>query len=382
MNQVFILGVVSFFVDISTEMVYPILPLFLTAALKANVAMLGIIEGFAESIASILKVVSGYLSDRLQKRKFLAILGYGFSWFGKIFFLLATTWQYVFTGRLVDRIGKGVRTAPRDALIADHSPQNKRGFAYGVHRALDSLGAFAGVALLLFFVSTDSFNISDIGQYKKIFAISIIPAFIGWILLFTIKDKPAIQKKQTGINLPLKTLPKRLKMFLAFTFIFALGNSSNQFLLLKIQQETGSSVMMLVAYLIFNCIYAVGSIPCGKISDMMGQKFVLIAGYLVYGIVYWLFAAGGNIAFYMSALGLYGFYMALTDGVEKSLVSQIAPDELKGSMLGLHATLVGLGLLPASIITGFLWQTFGAAVAFGFGGSLGIFAAVGLFFIL
>jgi len=344
--------------------------------------MLGIIEGFAESIASILKVVSGYLSDRLQKRKFLAILGYGFSWFGKIFFLLATTWQYVFTGRLVDRIGKGVRTAPRDALIADHSPQNKRGFAYGVHRALDSLGAFAGVALLLFFVSTDSFNISDIGQYKKIFAISIIPAFIGWILLFTIKDKPAIQKKQTGINLPLKTLPKRLKMFLAFTFIFALGNSSNQFLLLKIQQETGSSVMMLVAYLIFNCIYAVGSIPCGKISDMMGQKFVLIAGYLVYGIVYWLFAAGGNIAFYMSALGLYGFYMALTDGVEKSLVSQIAPDELKGSMLGLHATLVGLGLLPASIITGFLWQTFGAAVAFGFGGSLGIFAAVGLFFIL
>ncbi|HPP66858.1 MAG TPA: MFS transporter [bacterium] len=382
MNQVFILGVVSFFVDISTEMVYPILPLFLTAALKANVAMLGIIEGFAESIASILKVVSGYLSDRLQKRKFLAILGYGFSWFGKIFFLLATTWQYVFTGRLVDRIGKGVRTAPRDALIADHSPQNKRGFAYGVHRALDSLGAFAGVALLLFFVSTDSFNISDIGQYKKIFAISIIPAFIGWILLFTIKDKPAIQKKQTGINLPLKTLPKRLKMFLAFTFIFALGNSSNQFLLLKIQQETGSSVMMLVAYLIFNCIYAVGSIPCGKISDMMGQKFVLIAGYLVYGIVYWLFAAGGNIAFYMSALGLYGFYMALTDGVEKSLVSQIAPEELKGSMLGLHATLVGLGLLPASIITGFLWQTFGAAVAFGFGGSLGIFAAVGLFFIL
>ena len=201
-------------------------------------------------------------------------------------------------------------------------------------------------------------------------------------MLFTIKDKPAIQKKQTGINLPLKTLPKRLKMFLAFTFIFALGNSSNQFLLLKIQQETGSSVMMLVAYLIFNCIYAVGSIPCGKISDMMGQKFVLIAGYLVYGIVYWLFAAGGNIAFYMSALGLYGFYMALTDGVEKSLVSQIAPEELKGSMLGLHATLVGLGLLPASIITGFLWQTFGAAVAFGFGGSLGIFAAVGLFFIL
>ncbi len=247
---------------------------------------------------------------------------------------------------------------------------------------MDTLGAFAGVALVLFIISRDSFNFSGAVHYKKIFAISIIPAVIGWLLLFTVKDKPAVSKKQTKMNLSFGSLPSKLKMYLVFTFLFALGNSSNQFILLKIQQETGSLVFMLVAYLIFNFVYATGSIPCGRISDIIGQKSVLITGYLVYGIVYWLLAKGGNTSFYLFVSGLYGFYMALTEGVEKSLVSQLAPKEIRGSLLGLHATLTGLGLLPASVITGFLWQTFGPQVAFGFGGTLGFIAAIGLFFIL
>jgi len=382
MVQVIILGIVSFFVDISTEMVYPILPVFLTVALNANLTILGTIEGIAESIASILKVFSGYISDKFQKRKPLAIFGYGFSWFGKIFFIIATGWQYVFTGRLLDRIGKGIRTAPRDALIADYSNQEKRGFAYGIHRAMDTLGAFLGVALVLLIISRGSFDFSNAAHYKKIFALSIIPAVIGWLLLFTIKDKPIISKQPAKMKISFKYLPVKLKMFLVFTFLFALGNSSNQFILLKIQKETGSLIIMLVAYLIFNLVYAVGSIPCGKISDIIGQKYVLITGYLVYGVVYWLLAIGGSIPFYMIVSGLYGFYMALTEGVEKSLVSQLAPLELRGSLLGLHATLVGFGLLPASIITGFLWQTFSPQVAFGFGGTLGFLAAIGLFCIL
>lgn len=382
MIQVFILGLVSFFVDISSEIIYPLLPVFLTGALKANVAILGIIEGIAESIASILKVFSGYLSDKFQRRKFLAIFGYAFSWFGKIFFVLATSWQYVFTGRLLDRIGKGIRTAPRDALIADHSHQKKRGFAYGIHRSMDTLGAFIGVGVVFFIISRGSFDFSNAFHYKKIFIISIIPAIIGWLVLFTVKDKPAVSKKETGINLSFKKLPKKLKMFLAFTFIFALGNSSNQFILLRIQRETGSIVIMLVAYLVFNFVYAVGSIPCGKLSDAIGHKYVLINGYLVYGIAYWLLAKGGSVSFYMLVSGLYGFYMALTEGVEKSLISQLAPSEVRGSLLGLHSTLTGLGLLPASVITGLLWQTFGPLTAFGLGGTLGIIAAVGLFFIL
>jgi MFS family permease len=383
MIQIIILGFVSFFVDVSTEMVYPLIPVFLTSALGASTAVLGLIEGLAESVASLLKVFSGYISDKLQKRKFLAIFGYGFSWLGKIFFVIATTWQHVFTGRLLDRIGKGIRTAPRDALIADYSDKSKRGYAYGIHRAMDTLGAFTGVVIVLFFVSKSNFDFHNAVLFKKIFLLSVIPAVIGWLLLFTIKERHASSSNKKEIVFSWKKLPRRLKMFLVFTFIFALGNSSNQFLLLKIQKETNSLVIVLTAYLIFNLVYAVMSIPCGKISDIIGQKSVLIAGYIVYGIVYWLFTAStGSISYYIFSLGLYGFYMALTEGVEKSLVSQLAPTELRASMLGMHATLVGIGLLPASLIAGILWQKFGSAFTFGFGGSLGIIAAIGLLFIL
>lgn len=380
MRQIFILGLVSFFVDISSEMIYPLIPIFLNTVIGANVAILGLIEGLSESAASILKVFSGYFSDRIKKRKGLAIFGYGFSWFGKILFVLATTWQYVFAGRILDRIGKGIRTAPRDALIADFSDKEKRGFAYGIHRAMDTLGAFIGVCIVILIIlhsqSTDAIF------YKRIFLLSIIPAIIGWLLLFTLKEKNVTETKKVQISLSFKKLPKKLKMFLIFTFIFSLGNSSNQFLILKIQKDTNSLLIVMIAYLVFNIVYAIMSIPFGKLSDIIGQKTLLVTGYFVYGIVYLLFMINGSVTFYISVLGLYGFYMALTEGVEKSLVSQLAPPELKASMLGLHSTLAGLGLLPASLIAGLLWQTFGASFAFGFGGVLGIIAATGLLFIL
>jgi len=381
-RQIFILGFVSFFVDVSTEMVYPLIPVFLTAVIGANVSVLGLIEGLAESLASLLKVFSGHFSDRIQKRKILAIFGYGFSWAGKIFFVLAGSWQHIFTGRMIDRIGKGIRTAPRDALIADYSDREKRGFAYGVHRAMDTLGAFTGVLVVIIILSKMGNHSSDAALYKRIFAISIIPAIIGWLLLFAVRDRQREDLKRQRIDLSFRKLPKKLKLFLIFTFIFSLGNSSNQFLLLKIQNDTGSLITVMLAYLVFNFIYAAMSIPCGKLSDIIGQKIVIITGYAVYGIVYWLFVLKGSILFYILSLGLYGFYMALTEGVEKSLVSQLAPAEVRASMLGLHATLCGIGLLPASIIAGLLWQTFGPAVTFGFGGSLGFIAAAGLMFIL
>jgi len=276
MIQVFILGLVSFFVDISTEMVYPLLPIFITGILGASVAVLGVIEGLAESTASILKVFSGYISDRVQKRKFLALFGYGFSWVGKIFFAIATSWQYVFTGRILDRIGKGIRTAPRDALIADYSDKSKRGYAYGIHRSFDTLGAFTGVGIVLLIVSKTSFDFHNVQIYRNIFLLSIIPAITGWLILFAIKDKPDVSSNRQKISLSFKNLPRKLKMFLVFTFVFALGNSSNQFLLLKIQKDTGSLFTTLEAYLIFNLVYAALSIPCGRISDLIGQKTVLL----------------------------------------------------------------------------------------------------------
>ncbi|MCM8759951.1 MAG: MFS transporter [Candidatus Omnitrophica bacterium] len=382
MRQIIILGLVSFFVDISSEMIYPLIPIFLTTVIQANTTVLGFIEGIAESTASLLKVVSGIISDKIKKRKILALFGYGFSWTGKIFFVLANSWQCVFTGRFLDRLGKGIRTAPRDALIADYSEKNKRGLAYGIHRTLDTFGAFCGVFAVVVIIKKIGDHPSDPMLYRNIFLLSIIPAIIGWSLLFMVRDRVITHTAAHKTIFSFKTLPKRLKLFLAFTFVFSLGNSSNQFLLLKIQNDTGSLLFVMFAYLVFNLVYAILSIPCGKLSDIIGQKYILISGYLVYGIVYWLFTIKGNVSFYIILLGLYGFYMALTEGVEKSLVSQLSPDHLRASVIGLHSTLAGIGLLPASVIAGFLWQIFSPAAAFGFGGTLGIIAAVGLFFIL
>lgn len=368
--------------DISSEMIYPVIPVFLTTIIGANTAVLGLIEGIAESAASLLKVFSGYISDRIGKRKILALFGYGFSWPCKLFFVFANSWQYVFAGRFLDRIGKGIRTAPRDALIADYSDREKRGLAYGIHRAMDTFGALTGVLVVIFIITKTTNHNYGAAFYRNIFLISMIPALIGWLLLFAVKDRPATISKGQKFEMSFKKLPKKLKMFLIFTFIFALGNSSNQFLLLRIQRETGSLLTVMLAYMVFNLVYAVMSIPFGKISDIVGQKIVLIVGYLIYGIVYWLFALKGGAHFYIFCLGLYGLYSALTEGVEKSLVSQLAPENTRASMLGLHSTLAGIGLLPASIITGFLWQTFNPSVAFGFAGTLGIIAATGLLFIL
>lgn len=382
MRQIIILGLVSFFVDISSEMIYPLIPVFLTTVIGANTAVLGLIEGFAESTASLLKVFSGIISDKIKKRKILALFGYGFSWTGKIFFVLASSWQHVFTGRFFDRVGKGIRTAPRDALIADYSDKGKRGFAYGIHRTMDTLGAFCGVLVVILIIKKTGNHSLDAMFYRNIFLISIVPAIIGWLLLFMVRDRPISMTTRQKPIFTFKTLQKKLKIFLIFTFVFALANSSNQFLILKIQRDTGSLMFVMLAYLVFNFVYAIMSIPCGKLSDIIGQKYVLVSGYLVYGIVYWLFTIKWNASFYILLLGLYGFYMALTEGVEKSLVSQLAPDNLKASVIGLHSTLSGIGLLPASIIAGVLWQTFNPAVAFGFGGTLGIIAAIGLMFIL
>ncbi|MCX7705533.1 MAG: MFS transporter [bacterium] len=382
MKQIFVLGLVSFFVDISSEMIYPLIPIFLTTVIGANTTILGLIEGIGESTASLLKVFSGYISDRIKKRRVLALIGYGFSWTGKIFFVIASSWQYVFTGRFLDRIGKGIRTAPRDALIADYSQREKRGFAYGIHRAMDTLGAFCGVLIVIFIIKNFGNNPVDASLYRNIFLISIIPAIIGWSLLFAVRDNPMWRTSKQKPAFSFRNLPRKLQLFLVFTFVFALGNSSNQFLLLKIQTDTGSLISVMFAYLVFNLVYAVMSIPSGKLSDIIGQKYVLVSGYLIYGTVYWLFTLKGNAFFYLFSLGLYGFYMALTEGVEKSLVSQLTTDDLRASILGLHSTLAGIGLLPASLIAGFLWQTFSPAVTFGFGGTLGIIAAIGLLLIL
>ncbi len=376
MLNVIILGLTSLLTDISTEMVYPLIPLFLTSQLGASPAIVGIIEGFAESLASILKVFSGYISDKVGKRKPLAIAGYSFSTIGKMFLYFATSWGWVFLGRTSDRFGKGIRTAPRDALIAEAVDKENIGRAYGLHRALDTLGATIGIALAYYFLTSYK------GDYKAVFMYSLIPAFLGVFVLFFAKESKVTNQLSKKLSFSWRSLDRRLQMFLIVILIFALGNSSNQFLLLRAKNVGFSDSDVILLYLVYNIVYMIFSYPMGRLSDKIGRKKLLIIGYFLYGIVYLGFAVFGFKSAMWILFSVYGLYIALTEGVEKALVAEISPPHLKGTVIGLHATFTGIGLLPASFIAGILWDTLGVTAPFYFGGIMGVLAAIGLMIVL
>ncbi|MDD5131762.1 MAG: MFS transporter [bacterium] len=379
MVNIILVGITSLLTDISTEMVYPLLAIFLSTTLGASPWIIGLIEGIAESIASLLKVFSGYLSDKSQKRKPLAILGYGSSTFGKIFLYIATSWWWVLFSRVIDRFGKGIRNAPRDALIADSSAKERRGRAFGLHRMMDTIGAATGVLIAYYLLTAHPGPI----DYRKIFLLSLIPAFLGVIFLFFVKEKKdplvTIAKK---LSFNWSGLPLRLKLFLAVTVLFTLGNSSNQFLLLRAKNLGYTTENVLLLYLVYNIVYAIVSYPAGRLSDIIGRKKLLVWGYVFYGVVYLGFALTSDPIFMWVLFGLYGVYIGATEGVEKALVTDIAPENLRATMIGLHATLVGIGLFPASFIAGILWNQFGPAATFYFGGVTGLLAALGLLLVL
>lgn len=376
LSNIVILGFVSFFTDIGTEMVYPILPLYLTSVLGASPAVVGIIEGIAESLASILKFFSGIIADKFGNKKQLAFIGYFASFFNKFIILLSTTWFGVLLARIIDRFGKGIRTAPRDALVAESAENGKLGRAYGLHKAFDMLGASLGILLAFMFMTY--FGNS---AYRKIFIFSMIPALIGPLCVLLVKDK---KKKTTAKKLDFhwKTIDTRLKWFLALIFIFTLGNSSNAFILLRAASAGFSSTTAILLYFVYNLVASLLSYPIGKLSDKIGRKYTLCIGYLLYSIVYFGIGFSNNNAMFWSLFVLYGFYTALTAGGERALIAEIAPPHLKSSTLGLHSAIVGIGLLPASVIAGFLWDTIGQAAPFVFGGSLALLASGGIFFAL
>jgi MFS family permease len=374
--NIILLGITSLLTDISSEMVYPILPVFLVTTLGASPAILGLIEGIAESLASLMKVFSGYWSDKIRKRLPFTIGGYAGSSLGKLFLYLAQGWHMVLLGRIVDRFGKGVRTAPRDAIIADSAVEGRRGAAYGLHRAMDTSGAVIGVALAYFLV----IHLKD--PLRTIFLISLVPAVLGAAVLFFVKEKKGGPVPGKKIRLEWSALDKRLKLFLVFAFLFTLGNSSNAFLLLRAQNLGNPLPVVILLYLLYNVVYGAFIYPASRLSDTIGRKRLLVAGYFFYGLVYIGFAIHPSLFSLCALFGIYGLYMAFTEGVEKALVIDIAPPEMKGTAIGLHATLVGVGLLPASFLAGLLWKFFGPAAPFYFGGALGIIASIGLWFIL
>ena len=375
MSNIIILGITSLLTDISSEMVYPLIAVYLTT-LGATPAIIGMIEGIAESTASLLKVFSGHFSDKMNKRKPFTIFGYGFSAVGKLFLYIATSWVGVLFSRVLDRFGKGIRTAPRDALIAESSTPGKKGKAFGLHRAMDTIGASAGVLLAWYFMTVWK------DGYRVVFLYSIIPAVLGVLILFFVKEKISVKapdngEKKVKISLKgFKQLNKKLQYFLIISLLFTLGNSSNQFLFLRSKGLGFSASAIILLYFVYNLVYAAVSYPAGIISDAFGRKKLLVVGYMFYGIVYFGFALAKAPVSIWVLFGLYGLYTGLTEGVEKAFISDIAPTEQKATMIGLHATIVGIGLFPASFAAGMLWSHISPAAPFIMGGITGILSSI------
>lgn len=397
MFNIILLGITSLLTDISSEMIYPLLPVYLVTQLGVGPAILGLIEGIAESLGSLLKVFSGYFSDKVKARKPFTIFGYASSAVGKLVLFISFNWWFVLASRVIDRFGKGVRTAPRDALIADSAKDKQKGAAFGLHRAMDTFGAAVGVYAAYILIT----RYKD--DFKSIFLFALIPALLGVLFLFLVKEKRGsredVAKKidPSGSSIELNTgsrllknslaekwrvLDKRLKLFLVFTFIFALGNSSNQFLLLRAKTLGCALPEIILFYLVYNIVFGAVAYPASRLSDKIGRKRLLVLGYMFYGMVYIAFAVNNSVNNFWLLFGIYGLYTGFTEGVEKALVADIAPKELRATAIGLHATLVGVGLFPASLLAGVLWKFLGPAWAFYFGGFMGLAASVGLWFIL
>lgn len=378
MNNVLLIGLVSFFADLSTEMVYPLIPMYLTTVFGATPALVGVIEGIAESLASLLKVFSGYATDKYRKKKPIAFLGYATGLVYKLALLVAGSWVGILGARVIDRFGKGLRTAPRDVLVSESSDSAKLGRSFGLHKALDMAGSAAGILAAYFIMKAWH------GEYafKRLFLLSCIPAIASLFMFIFIKEtgKPRDSKAPLHVFRGLKTLDARLKLYLIVVFIFTLGNSSNTFLLLRAANVGFNPASVVLLYFVYNMVSSLLAMPLGKRSDRIGRKRLLVAGYLTFALVYAGFAWAPNKTIIVAAFALYGVFTAMTAGVERAFISEIAPKELKGTMLGLHSTIVGIALLPASVIAGLLWNTFGAVVPFSFGASLSFLSALILVF--
>jgi MFS family permease len=368
-SNIVLIGLVSLFVDMSTEMVYPLVPLFLTATLGASPAIVGIIEGIAESIASLLKVFSGYVGDVHHNKKRLTFIGYSASVLYKVFLLLASSWPGVLLARVIDRTGKGIRTAPRDALVAQSSDGKKLGGAFGLHKMLDMAGSSLGALLAYFFVA------ANVG-FHQAFLLSIIPAVIGILIIFSVREDKSSVTTSEKLTLKGLKLDGKLKMYLAVIFVFCLGNSSNTFLLLKAQKQGFSASQVMLLYLIFNVAASVLAIPSGKLSDKFGRSRILVPGYLIYGLVYLGFAFLSAKPAILVLFIAYGAYTAFISGAERAFIAENAPTGLKGTVLGIYGMLQGVGLLLSSIIAGFLWDRINSGAPFLFGGILGIVSAI------
>ncbi len=366
------LGLVSLFADVSSEMLYPITPIFLTMVLGASVFDVGLIEGFAEGTASLMKTYSGRWSDRIQNRRTFVWVGYLFAGLAKPLIGLASSWPMVLFARSFDRFGKGLRSSPRDALLADATADDVRGAAFGWHRAMDTLGAAIGPLLALAFLHF----YQKPEQMRDLYYWAVVPGLLSVLLVFLVKEKKAKPKEIKPFEpFRLSLFSSAFKSYLFAWGLFSLANSSDVFLLLKAQKSGLSLSTTIILYASYNLIYAFASPYLGGLSDRIGRKKVLIAGLVVFAFVYSLFGFATELWQFAGLFLVYGLYMAATDGVGKAFAVDLVPKHLKATGVGMLGTVSGLATICASSVAGFMWDAWGAESAFLFGAAGALLAA-------
>lgn len=372
-RNVVALGLVSFFTDVSSEMIVPVLPLFVTGVLGASVTSLGVIEGIAEATASLLRIGSGWLSDRVGRRKPFLVVGYGISGAAKAALALAASWPAVLALRFSDRVGKGLRNPPRDALIADSTTPAMRGRAFGLHRGMDTLGAAIGPLVAWVLIQRAGAAGPD---FRGVFALSAIPAVLSVLVLLAFVRAPRRERATPSAESRAPfAAPPALRRFLLADGVFQLGNSSMAFALLRAQHLGLSAAQVTLVYFGYNMVYALLSYPLGGWSDRIGRRPLLLAAYGVYAVVYGVLALATHAAHAVAAFALLGLHSALLEGQQKSLVADLVHRDQRGTAYGLYHTVVGAALLPASVLAGALWDRMGAPATFGAGAALALIAA-------
>ena len=388
-RNVWVLTATSFLTDISSEMIANLIPFFLANVLGVRTSVIGLIDGLAETTASLLKLYSGALSDKLSSRKWLTVAGYSLSTLAKPFLYFASTWGWVLGVRFADRIGKGIRTAPRDALLAGSIDEKQRGLAFGLHRAGDTAGAFTGLAIAALVIYLTQSGTAQLTRatFQTIVLVSIIPALLAVLVLALFAREVAGKAKASAPTLSLAGMDNRFKLFLLAATLFTLGNSSDAFIILR-GQERGLSVLQVMGMLLtFNAVYTVLAGPLGALSDKIGRRKLILGGWLAYGLVYLGFAASQTGAQVWVLCGLYGVYYAATEGTAKAYVADLVPAERRGTAYGLYNAAIALTAFPASLIAGILWQGigswsgFGPAAPFVFGAGMAILAT-GMFTVI
>ena len=375
--NVVVLGFVSFFTDVSSEMIFPILPFFLIQVLSANALIVGLVEGVAESVGTFSKIFSGRLSDSAGKRKRFVAAGYGLSTAMKVLFPFARSWPEFLGMRILERTGKGVRDAPRDALLTESTPPETRGKAFGFHRSMDTAGAIAGPVVTLILFATVAASLTRADAYRLILLLAAVPALVSVLVVLMVREPPRTPTRSQPLRVAFRGIPRPLLVFLGIASLFSFADFSYVFLLLRAGILFGTTQAILL-YVLYNVVYAAHAFPAGILSDRVGRKPVVLIGYLAFIAMSTLLAVSGEFLVLVAAFILYGLSYGMAEGTQRALVADFAPAEIKATVLGAYHTSIGIVRLGSGVVAGLLWIVFIPQATFAFGAIAATAAAIGL----